>query len=103
MDGRFVVVGEAFVVAGAAPTTGDPGEGAFDDPAAGQYLEASDAGLAFDDGDGDGEGGGGPGDDIAVVATAGPDVADDGQGAVRGQDAGGGAGCGVGGCDVRGH
>jgi hypothetical protein len=34
VDDGFVVFGEAFVVAGAAAASGDPGEGAFDDPAA---------------------------------------------------------------------
>jgi hypothetical protein len=38
-DHGFVAAGEAFVVAGAAPAGGDPGQGALDDPAAGQDLE----------------------------------------------------------------
>jgi hypothetical protein len=35
-----VAFGQPFVVAGAAAVRGDPGQGALDDPAAGQHLEA---------------------------------------------------------------
>ena len=34
-DHGFVVLGQAFVVAGAAVVPGDPGEAAFDDPPSG--------------------------------------------------------------------
>jgi hypothetical protein len=37
------LAGEAFAVAGGPAVLADPGEGALDDPAAGQDLEADDA------------------------------------------------------------
>jgi hypothetical protein len=76
-----VVVGAAFVVAGAASASADPGEGAFDDPAAGQDVEAvASAGVrggAWDDLEGDVEDvRGGRDETFDVVALVGPDVAD---------------------------
>ncbi len=67
---------QAFVVAHAAPAPADPGQGAFDDPAAGQDGEAAGVVGAFDDGDGQGERGQGPFDEQAGVAAVGPYEAD---------------------------
>src|SRR6266545_5148559 len=69
---RLVVFGLAFVVNGEPAALARPGEGALQDPAAGQDLEVVDA-LAFaDDRKGKGEDLSGPGDQLAGVAGIGP-------------------------------
>lgn len=40
VDHGFVMLGQAFVVAGAAAVSGDPGQGAFDDSASGYDDES---------------------------------------------------------------
>src|SRR5262245_1755888 len=52
VDGGFVASGEAFVVAGAATVAGDPGQGSFHHPPAGQDFEGVQAVGALDDLDG---------------------------------------------------
>lgn len=56
-----------------APTAQNPGEGPFDDPAAGQWLEAADVLAAADDVEDDPEMPGGPVGEVAGVAAVGPD------------------------------
>jgi hypothetical protein len=71
-----VVGGQAFVVAGAAAVAGDPGQGALDDPAAGQDLEGVQGIGPFDDFDGQVQPGGRPGEQLPGVASVGPGPAD---------------------------
>ncbi|BBC91400.1 hypothetical protein SRO_0224 [Streptomyces rochei] len=56
-----------------APTAQNPGEEPFDDPAAGQWLEAADVLAAADDVEDDPEMPGGPVGEVAGVAAVGPD------------------------------
>ena len=79
-DHGFVAGREAFVVADGAAVLADPGEGALDDPPAGQHFE----GVRFALGD-DLQGhlqAGGPGGQGAGVSGIGPDQPDTPAGAV---------------------
>src|SRR5262245_21617531 len=71
-DHGGVGLGEALVVAGAAPAAGDPGVGALDDPAPGQDLEAFLASGLLDDLDGDAELAACPVAPVAVACLVGP-------------------------------
>src|SRR6266496_3718817 len=68
------MLGQALVVADAAAVLADPGEGALDDPAAGQDLEGVRVALAHDLDDQVQSGG--PGDELAGVSGVGPGQAD---------------------------
>ena len=87
VDDGLVVFGEAFVVADGAPAAGDPGQGALDDPPAGQDLEGVQVIGAPDDLDGELEGLLGPGDQLAGVAAVGPGELDRGEGSAAGSTA----------------
>ena len=78
-DHGFVAGGEAFVVADGPAVLADPGEGALDDPAAGQDLEGVQVRGAPDDLEGELERAGGPGDELAGVDAVGPGELDLGE------------------------
>ena len=71
-----MVFGEPFVVADASSVSGDPGQGPFNNPAAGQDMEACGVIGAFDDGQGQAQGLAGPDDELSGVSAVGPDQAD---------------------------
>ena len=80
-DHGFVAGREAFVVADGAAVLADPGEGALDDPPAGQHLEGVRV-APGDDLQGHLHGRGPGGQPGGVVAGVGPHQADTGAGAV---------------------
>jgi hypothetical protein len=69
----FAGLGAPFVVTDQAPAAQEPGEGSFDDPAAGQDLKALDVVAAADDVEDDSEVLGGPVGEVAGVTAVGPD------------------------------
>src|SRR5881392_2976934 len=73
-DHGFVAGGQVLVVAGGAAVLADPGEGPFDDPAAGQDLEG--VRVALGDDLQSHLQGCGPGGQLAGVSGVGPDQAD---------------------------
>jgi hypothetical protein len=72
VDDGLVVLGEALVVTGGAAAAGDPGQGASDDPPAGQDFEGVQVTGPPDDFEGELERFPGPGDELAGVAAVGP-------------------------------
>jgi hypothetical protein len=74
VDAGLVVSGQPLVVADGAAVAGDPGQGALDDPPAGQDLEGVQVIGPFDDFQGQLrlEPGPSPGDELAGVAAVGP-------------------------------
>ena len=68
--------GEAFVVAGAAPVAGDPGQSPLDHPPARQDGEGVQVIGPFDDLDGQFQPSRCPGQQLAGVAAVGPGAAD---------------------------
>jgi hypothetical protein len=79
VDDGLVVCGQALVVTDGASAAGDPGQGALDDPTAGQHLESVQVTGAEDDLEGELERGLGPGDELAGVDAVGSGEPDRGE------------------------
>ena len=79
VDDGLVVGGQPLVVADGPAVPGDPGQGALDDPAAGQHLEGVQVIVAADDLEGELERGGGPGDQFPGADAVGPGQPDRGE------------------------